>query len=125
MSKAKHHSPIVYRIYDELKNHIGKKNAISGKDLSKIFNISERVLRGYINEITGSLELTRTVGTSNKGYYICSDGKEFDQANARIWKQAISLIKRAKAQEKKAQADGQGQIQVGKYYKEFIQAFGE
>lgn len=125
MTETKHHEPIVYRIYDELKNHIGKKNAISGKDLSEMFNISDRVLRGYINKIAGCSELTRTVGTSNKGYYICSNNKEFNQANGRIWKQALSLIKRAKAQEKKAQADGQFQIQLGKYYKEFIQAFGE
>lgn len=43
------HEPIVYRVYDEMKNHVGKENAITAEELSAYFDISERRKRGLLH----------------------------------------------------------------------------
>ena len=122
-AEARHHSPVVYEIYDTLKEHIGKSNAISAEELSNQFNIGERELRDVISTIRKSGELRKIIGSCNKGYYICTS-EEFISANRRLEKQAFSLLKVAYANKKKAALDGQGLIPLGTYYKEVFEAFG-
>lgn len=123
MTEVKHHAPMVYAVYSELKNHIGKANAISAEELSNQFNIGERELREVISTIRKSGELRKIIGSCNKGYYICTS-EEFISANHRLEKQAFSLLKVAYANKKKAALDGQGLIPLGAYYKEVFEAFG-
>lgn len=118
------HEPIVYRIYDLLKKHVGKENAVSAKDLSGWFGISERQLRDYISEIRRSVELEKVVSSSNHGYYICT-AEEAAQANERLYSQAFSLLKTANANEKKVGKNGQMKIRLGKFYKDTFEAFGK
>lgn len=124
MLEAKKHEPIVYRIYDELsKNHVGKKNAISGRDLSVKFEISQRQLRDYIHEIRESHLLTKIVLTCNKGYYIPTE-EEGTADVKRLFRHSLSTLKIAKATLKKAELEGQCKIPLGDYYKEYVEVFG-
>ncbi len=124
MIETKHGEPITYKIYKELKNHIGKENAISGADLSALFGISRRQLRVYIHEIRNSTELEKVIGSCNRGYYICRE-EDFDEADKRLERQALSTLKVVWANRKKKSKDGQYKLPLGDYYKEIFQAFGE
>lgn len=125
MIETKHHEPIVYEIYKYLKeNCVGEENAIQGRDLAAQFKITERHLRGYISVIRTSTELRKVIGSSPKGYYVCANKEEAQQANQTFWATAFSYLKVAKAQEKKAGLDGQYLLALGDYYKEFYEAFG-
>ena len=88
MIETKHSQPITYRIYEELKKHIGKESAISGADLSAIFGISKRQLRTHIHAIRNSTEFTRVVGSCNAGYFMCRE-EDFDEADKRLERQAL------------------------------------
>lgn len=124
MNEIKHSEPIVYRVYDYLKNnHVGKDSAISGVDLAEKFNISQRKLREIVNEIRNSQELEKIVASSNSGYFICAQ-EEFKQANNRLLSTAFNLLKTARANERKAGLDGQMKMQLGEFYKDTFQAFG-
>lgn len=124
MIETKHTKPITYKIYEELKSHIGKENAISGADLSAKFNISKRRLRIYIHEIRNSGELTRVIGSCNTGYFMCRE-EDFEAADKRLERQALSILKVVWANRKKRAKDGQYKIPLGDYYKEIFEAFSE
>ena len=62
--------PIVYEVYAEIKQHVGKENAISAEDLSNQFNIGERELREIISTIRKSGELRKIIASCNFGYYV-------------------------------------------------------
>lgn len=122
--ETKNHKPIVYDVYEKLKIHVGKDNAISAWELSYLFNISERVLREIIHEIRDSKELELAIGSCNKGYYVCTE-EDFEKAIKRLYRQAFSTLKVARALEKKVAMNGQGKIKTGHYVKEFYQSLGE
>lgn len=124
MIETKHSEPITYKIYKELKNHIGKANAVSGRELSEQFGISQRQLREYIHEIRESTKLSKVILTCNKGYYIPLKEEGIKDIN-RLYSQAFSLLKIARVSEKKAGLEGQYKLKLGKFYKDYVQAFGE
>ena len=115
--------PIVYEVYAEIKQHVGKENAISAEDLSNQFNIGERELREIISTIRKSGELRKIIASCNHGYYIPTS-EEFTAANRRLERQAFSLLKVAYANKKKAAKDGQYIIPFGPYYKSVFESFG-
>lgn len=124
--ETKHHEPIVYQLYDYLKeNCVGEENAIQGRDLAARFKISERGLRDYISVIRTSDELRKVIGSTEKGYFVCKSKEEAERANKTFWSTAFSYLKVARAQEKKAGLDGQYLIPLGNYYKQVYEAFGE
>lgn len=122
--ETKHHAPIVYEIYDEMKNYVGKKNAISAKELSEKFCLSQRGLREVIHTIRDSNELEKVIGSCNAGYYICTD-EDCEKAIERIFRQAISTFKVGPSMKKKIALNGQGKLKLGDYYKSFVQSLGE
>lgn len=124
MIKTKHHPAIVYRIYAELKNHIGEENAISASELAYKFLISKRQLRTYINTIRNSGELEKFIGSSNKGYFI-SRPEEVNATIRRLESEAFSLLKLCSSIKKKANLNGQYKIPLGDYYKDIIESLGE
>lgn len=124
MIETKHTEPITYRIYKELKNHIGKENAISGADLAGRFGISRRKLREKIHEIRESAELSKVILACNKGYYIPRAEEGMRDIN-RLYSQAFSLLKAARASEKKAGLEGQYKLKLGEFYQDYVKAFGE
>lgn len=118
------HEPIVYRVYDEMKNHVGKENAITAEELSAYFDISERKLRDIIKTIRRSRELEKVIGSYNGGYFICTK-QEVERANNRLLSQAFSLLKTANANEKKAGMNGQMKLKLGNFYKDTYESLGE
>lgn len=124
MIETKHHKPIVYQIYNFLKDYVGEENAVAGKDLAAHFNITERRLRSIKHEICTSTELTRIVLASNKGYFMATE-EEFERHNKRMESQAISLLKVYHSNRKKAGKDGQYKIPLGEYYAKIFEAYGE
>lgn len=122
--ETKRHAPIVYKIYEELKNHVGRNNAISATELSAKFNLSKRGLREVIHTIRNSNELEKVIGSSNSGYYICTE-EDCEKAIERIFRQAISTFKVGHSMKKKIALNGQAKIKMGDYYKDFYQSLGE
>lgn len=123
--ETKKHAPIVYRIYDELKNHhVGKVNAISGKALSYKFDITERQLREYIHALREDMQFDKVILSCNKGYYIPTEEEGTANVN-RLFSHAFSTLRIARASVNKANRNQQGKIKLGPYYKEFVEAFGE
>lgn len=124
-TKIKKHAPIVYQLYDFLKeNHMGEENAISARNLSKLFGVSERALRDLISEIRESSVLQLVIGSNNKGYFVCREN-EFSAMNNRLKAAAFSILKVAYANEKKAAKDGQMRVRFGKYAKDTFEAFAK
>lgn len=124
MIETKHLKPIAYKVYDFLKGFVGEQNAISARDLAAQFALEERQLRDVISAICKSTELERTIGSSPRGYFICRDKEEFERVNNSIYSAAFSLLRRARANERKAGLDGQMKLKLGKFYKEEYEAFG-
>lgn len=123
--ETKTHEPIVYRLYDYLKNnHVGKVNAIKGRDLATKFNISERQLRDYISELREDMQFDKVIMPCNKGYYIPTEAEGAADIQ-RLFHHAFSELRIARASVAKASRHGQGKIKLGDYYKEFVEAFGE
>lgn len=122
--ETKHSKPIVYKVYDYMKNFIGKANAQSAMFLANRFEISERQLREIIHEIRESKELELSIGSCKKGYYVCTK-EDCEAAIKRLYRQAFSTLKVARALEKKVGMNGQGKIKIGEYFKEFYQSLGE
>lgn len=122
--ETKHHSPVVYKVYDELKNHVGKKNSIPAKDLADKVCLSERALRDVIREIRKSTDLEKAIGCCNLGYHVCTQ-EDCENAIKRFYRQAFGSLEVARALEKKVGLNGQGKIKTGDYVKAFYQSLGE
>lgn len=122
--ETKHHAPIVYKVYEELKNHVGSSNSISAKDLADKFSISERALRDIIHTIRDSKELEKAIGCSERGYFVCTK-EDARKSIERLFNQAFSTLKVARALEKKVGKNGQGKISLSDYYAMFYESLGE
>ncbi len=122
--KTKHHESITYRLYDELKNHVGKENAISAKDLSAMFGMSKRTLRVHIREIRNSGELEKVIGSYEGGYYVCTK-EESDTVTTHLYKHVFNLLKTIRTMDKKAGRDGQMKIKLGEFFKDTYEPFME
>lgn len=119
-----HHSPLTYRIYDELKCHVGKANAISAEALSDMFGISQRQLRKHILAIRRSGELEKVIGSANGGYYVCT-AEEVEKAINRLIHASKNMLKTASVMAKKAERNGQYKMKFGECYKDVYEALGE
>lgn len=119
---VKHHAPIIYQLYEELKSHVGKGNAISAEELSGKFGMTERDLRECISEIRNSTELEKIIGSCNGGYFICTED-EFKRSNNRLLSMAFSLLRTARANSRKAGLDGQFKMALGDFYGECYEPF--
>lgn len=122
--QTKQHESIRYRIYDELKKHVGKQNAVSAAELSGMFGISERQLRDHVHELREDMQFDKVILACNQGYYIPTE-EEGTKDVQRLFHHAFSTLRIARATVTKGGRNGQGKIKLGKYYKEFVDAFGE
>ena len=107
-------------IYNELKEHVGRENAIRAEELASMFGMGERQLRDNIREIRRDSEAEEIVSSCNDGYYICTRD-ELEKANERLRRQALSLMKTVRANEKKIGKSGQMKMQLD----EDAEAFGQ
>lgn len=120
-----HHSPLTYLIYDEVKNHVGRANAISAEALSDMFGISQRQLRKHILAIRRSGELEKVIGSANGGYYVCT-AEEVEKAINRLIHASKNMLKTASVMAKKAERNGQYKMkELGKYFKDVYESLGE
>ena len=104
------YSPVTYLIYEELKQHIDSENGISAEELAGKFHIAERTLRHYVSIIRYSPDFEICVTSSNKGYFVCSTKDEFRRHHRRLYAMAFSILKEARAQDKKMGLNGQYKI---------------
>lgn len=98
-------------IYSELKEHVGRENAIRAEELAMMFGMGERQLRDNIREIRRDSEAEEIVSSCNDGYYICTRD-ELEKANERLYSQALSLMKTVHANEKKIGKTGQMKMRL-------------
>lgn len=119
-----HHSPLTYRIYDELKLHVGRANSISAEALSDMFGISQRQLRKHILTIRRSGELEKVIGSANGGYYVCT-AEEVEKAINRLIHASKNMLKTASVMAKKAERNGQYKMKFGDYFKDVYESLGE
>ena len=121
--KMKKHAPIVYRVYDYLKeHHLGAENGILRRDLAQALNLSERKLRAVTAEINSSTELEKLVSVS-RSCYMCKTEEECAWAVHGTYAQAITLMKKAQTMKKKFGLNGQ--MKLGEYYSDFVETFTE
>ena len=106
------YSPVTYLIYEELKQHIDSENGISAGELAGKFHIAERTLRHYVSIIP---DFEICVTSSNKGYFVCSTKDEFRRHHRRLYAMAFSILKEARAQDKKMGLNGQYKIPLGDF----------
>ena len=76
----------IYRLYDELKNHVGIGNVISTEELCNMFGITENTLRDYIQMICKSEEFGCDIGSCKGGYYVCAKEENNESFNKEIIK---------------------------------------
>ena len=123
--ETKHHEPMVYRLYDYLKNnHLGENNGIKKPDLAKFLGISERELRKLTKSINESTELEKLVSTTHC-CYMCYTKEECEKSIRNTYRVAVALFKKAKSMEKKVGLNGQIKLKLGKYYKDVVETFSE
>lgn len=121
--ETQHHEPIVYRVYDYLKEHYyGRKNSIKKPELAAKFGITDRELRRITKEINESKELEKLVSTTHC-CYMCETKEECEKSIRNTYRVAIALFKKAKAMEKKVGLNGQIKLKLGKYYKDVVETF--
>lgn len=121
--ETKHHEPIVYRVYDYLKeNHYGKENGIKKPLLASVFDITPRELRKITQTINESDELEKLVSTSHC-CYMCKTKEECEKAIRTTYSYAIASFKKAKKMERKTELNNQIKIKLGKYYKDVVETF--
>lgn len=125
-NKMKKHAPIVYRVYDYLKeHHLGAENGILRRDLAQALNLSVRKLRAVTAEINASTELEKLVSTS-RSCYMCKTEQECAWAVHTTYAQAVTLIKKAKTMETKVALNGQYKLpKLQPYAKECVETFVE
>lgn len=110
--EVKHHAPIVYKVYEELKKHIGVENSISATDLCVACGVgSHRELREIMREMRRSVELEKIPCSCNEGYYMASTKEEARRAIDRLVNTAKNEFKTAYTMAKKVGLDGQMKIQ--------------
>ena len=124
------YEPIIYKVYNELKLHKGKENAISCLRLAQTFypetneQTAMRSIRRVINIIRNSPTFDNVIAYCNNGYYwVTAD--EAKQALAAAYKHAISAWKTLHALDKKASLNGQMLLQLTPYQREAIDSLCE
>lgn len=123
--ETRHHEPIVYRVYDYLKeHHYGKENGIKKPELANVFGITTRELRKITRAINESQELEKLVSTSHC-CYMCKTKDECEKAIRTTYRYAIASFKKGKIMERKTELNGQVKIKLGKHYKDFVETFSE
>ena len=128
-NEVKHHAPIVYKVYEELKNHVGQNCAISANDLCDKFEdelmdfdvsivdykFRNRKLREIIREIRRSGELEKVIGSCKNGYYVCTKN-DAQKSIDRLMNAAKNMFKTAYIMAKKVGLEGQMKIKMGDYF---------
>lgn len=100
------------KIYQDLvENHLGKENGISRGEYAQAWNISKRELRRITEKINGSVEYEKLVSTTSL-LYVCANEEECKKSIRTTFRQAISLILKGRAMQKKVKLDGQIKFEI-------------
>lgn len=107
ISKTANNTSELKALYQYLKeNHFGYENRIKARDLALATRKSVRKLRAYCEAINRSSEFERLISTS-EAIYLCKDHLDCAKALRNTYRQAISLLNKARAMEKKIGLNGQ------------------
>lgn len=100
-------------LYNYLKeNHLGREHAIKARDLAVVTGKSVRKLRAYCEAINRDSRFERLISTSN-AIYLCESKTECGWAVRATYKQAITMLNKARAMERKLGLNGQVMFDKG------------
>lgn len=117
------YKPITYRYYDFLKkNHYGKENGISRKDLADIFNVELSTQKKILKQINESDVFDKLVSTSGS-IYICRTKEECETAYYNEIKSGLARLLKGKKMAQKVMKNNQTKLKLGQYYKEIVETF--
>ena len=118
-TQVKHHAQKVYKVYEEMKRHVGIENSISATDLCIACGVSShRELREIMREMRRSGKLEKIPCSCNKGYYMASTKEEAMSAIDRLINTAKNEFKTGYIMMKKLGLDKQMKIPLGEYFKD-------
>lgn len=121
--ETKKYRPIVYRYYDYLKkNHYGKENCISRRELAKEFGIEIGTQKKILAEINQSDIFDKLISTSGS-IYMCRTKKECEQAYYNEIKSGLARLLKGKKMADKVMRSGQYKIKITKDVKDFLETF--
>jgi len=115
-------------------NCVGKENAVSAKKLCCKFDLivhtefgiktDDRELRRRINRIRNDKSVEVVIGSCDKGYFACRK-EDVRKANGRLYSAAFDLLRTARANEKKAGLNGQGEFEFLTNMHSFVKSLAE
>lgn len=121
------HSPIVYKIYDFMKNNaVGYEKRMKSSELMKYFNIDDnKTFRAYVEEIRQSAVLQKIICSEsgyNGGYWIATNQDEVYDTLNHLYKRAMEMLKTYAIIKNKYKLDGQYRLKMSKYEKEVFES---
>lgn len=101
-----------YKFLGHLREHcVGKENGCRRTTLANLLGVHERTVRYATKRANEDLGLEMLISTSHS-VYVCNTKEECEQAIRNTYRLAISLLKKAKAMEKKVGLNGQIKINL-------------
>ena len=120
---------ITCRVHDYAKEHlVGKENAMSGKSLAELFQVSERAFRGIrANHNDPRSQFHHLLLSCSKGYFIAAAPtveemkQQYLDTAYRLVHHAVSELKEAKALIANTKLDGTMRLKLTPYMKEIVE----
>lgn len=100
-------------------NHLGKGKGKTRSEIAYELGIDKRELRRITSEINRNAQYNRLISTTNLTY-VCNTKEECVATVRNTYRTAITLIKKARAMEKKMGLQGQVRLPVDNELKESI-----
>lgn len=124
------HSPIVYKIYDYLKNNcVGYDNRIKSYRIMEAFNINDnKEFRSYIQEIRDSDTLQKIICSEaglGGGYYVATNDDEVYQTLQHLYKRSIKMLHNYSKMKRKHSLNNQMRLKLSQYEQELYQSIME
>ncbi|MFA6667821.1 MAG: hypothetical protein WCS51_05680 [Bacilli bacterium] len=119
-------------LYDYItSNCVGENNAIHAQDLCLKFGlinytdfgiaVNDRKLRSIINNIRNDKSYKMAISSSSKGYFAGSKEEEIKSTHT-LYALGFALLKVARAKERKAALNGQGEFTFDEQFSTFIKS---
>ena len=107
------------------KNHLGANNGITKGELASDLGIDKRVLRRLTQAVNEDMGIDKIISVSEK-CYVCETKDEAEEAIGATYKQAFTLLKKARRMEKKLGLNGQIKINdSGQGFDEWFRAIAD
>lgn len=125
MSKRRVSEEIVDMVYIHLCDHErGKENCTNRGAIAELFGLTPRQLRAVTQEINTSPKYDKLVTTCGN-IYICKTKEECQKSIINTYRTAFSLLKKARAMEKKLGLNGQIRLSEKTLLTDIVEVFTE